>query len=250
MTATIDEVAKTLGEFEALAQKTGEWDGADAVEFSNDGVTWSPVWMPTERAAYIRGDDDVIALTNPAFARARVYRKGVAHVDWQYVTWDESVPADDEWRDLWMRKPSKLFGSFALRSAYRHAFRDVVGDLRGPDEDDPKTPGDVTPAAPRDWASEYDAATTVDQLDDIRKDCRAARQNTMELQEHWRARRAQIVDAEWTAPAPDLSPEEAIRHAAFFEQPEQPERTRPVPQDHLPPTNRAARRASKRKGRH
>lgn len=246
MTATIDEVAKTLGEFEALAQKTGEWDGADAVEFSNDGVTWSPVWM--QSAQHI-SETETQLVQWPAFARARVYRKGVAHVDWQYVAWDESVPADNEWRDLWMRKPSKLFGSFALRSAYRHAFRDVVGDLRGPDEDDPKTTSDATPAAPRDWASEYDAATTVEQLDDIHKDCRTARQNTMELQEHWRTRRAQLVDAEWTAPAPALSPEEAIRHAAFFEQPEQPERTRPVPQDHLPSANRAARRASKRKGR-
>lgn len=241
MTATIDDIAKTLGEFEALAQKTGEWNGADAVQFSDDGITWSPLWAaePPERE-------------HPTYARARVYRKGVEHVDWQYMTWAESAPADDDWLSLWLRKPVKLFGSFALRSAIRHAFRDVVGDLTGPDEET----GDpwAAPAEPRDWSTELDVTLTPDAVHDLHAAAKAARAMTPQLESAFRARLKYVREgagrllAEVLAePAPELSPEEAIRVAAFFDQEEKP--TRPAPRDHLPPANRAARRAKSRKGR-
>jgi hypothetical protein len=255
MTATIDEAAKTLGEFEALAQQTGEWDGADAVEFSDDGHVWSPIWMAG--VARIEGADgtlirETVTDPHPAFARARVYRKGVAHTDWQYVSWDESVPADDEWRALWMRKPVKLFGSFALRSAYRHAFRDVVGDRRGPDE---QTDGPTVGPAPteaRDWAAEYRQASTAEQVDQIRRDCRAARQNTLELQDLWSARRAELAASEWEPAEGDPGAATALTNEEY-------ERTatgtvrrteaRPgAPRDFLAPAgNRATRRAKARK---
>lgn len=249
MTATIDDIAKTLGEFEALAQKTGEWDGADPVEFSADGITWLPVWVPT---ALNIGPSVPESALYPTFARATVRRKGVATPTTMVVAWAESVPADDDWRQLWERKPMKLFGSFALRSSIRHAFRDVVGDLTGPDEDT----GDpwAAPAEPRDWAAELEVTLTPDAVHDLHAAAKAARAMTPQLESAFRARLKYVREgagrllAEVLAePAPELSPEEAIKVAAFFDQEEKP--TRPAPRDHLPPANRAARRAKSRKGR-
>lgn len=242
MTATIDEVAKTLGEFEALAQKTGEWDGAEPVEFSADGVNWLPVWVATDDHPF------------PPFARATVHRKGVAAPTVMIVAWDESVPADDEWRALWERKPMKLFGSFALRSAIRHAFRDVVGDLRGPDEQDGPTIGAPgANAEPRDWDAEYRAAETVDVLDGIRRDVRTARQNTDQLNALYRERKAQLTAEAWTprelANLTDTTEENAAELLTEVAAAEPAARPGRAPQDHLP-GNRAARRAaSKKKGR-
>lgn len=239
MTATIDEAAKTLGEFEALAQSTGEWDGADAVQFSDDMETWRPLWKGAE------GE-------HPQYARARVHRKGVSHIDWQYVEWDESVPAAEDWRALWMLRPIKLFGSYALRNAYRHTFRDVVGDRRGPDEqlDGPTIGAPAANAAPRDWWAEYRDAETIEQLDEIRGALRAARQNTDALNDAYKLRKGELAIDAW-APAPGPSadaqgPATPERIAAIEENLARPER--PAPQDHLP-GNRAERRAASRKGR-
>ncbi len=264
MTATIDEVAKTLGEFEALAQGTGQWDGADPVEFSADGVTWLPVWVATDDRPF------------PTFARATVHRKGVAAPTVMIVAWAESVPADDEWRALWERKPMKLFGSFALRSAIRHAFRDVVGDLRGPDED---TTGPTVDQPARDWRAEYLAAETLAQLDDIRYAVREARQNTDPLNALYRERKAELAARAWEpvtsqraaevltvgaqiAPVLDeMIAEAKAAEPIAFDPPltdaeadafldavtGQPKPGR-APQDHLP-GNRAARRAASKKGR-
>lgn len=254
MTATIDDIAKTLGEFEAIAQKTGEWDGADAVEFSIDGSSWSTVWAAVGDWRF------------PPFARATVRRKGVTAPTVIVVAWDESVPADDEWRALWERKPMKLFGSFALRSAIRHAFRDVVGDLRGPDEgNDGPTIG--KPADDTDWDGQLQSAADVEALDAVWERMREYRARTGAREKAHKARRAELLAAAWTpAEVPELSSDELARHHAFFgrdvEQQVQfddgswsrdieirPRRAGRQPQDHRPPVNRAARRAASRKRR-
>lgn len=219
MTATIDEVAKTLGEFEALAQKTGEWNGADPVEFSIDGISWSTVWAAVGDRRF------------PPFARATVHRKGVAAPTVMVVAWDESVPAADDWRTLWERKPMKLFGSFALRSAIRHAFRDVVGEMRGPDEqqDGPTIGAPARAEDETDWDGMLAAAAHVEELDEVWAQMRTARARTGAREKAYKTRRAQLTADAWE-PAPEPQ--------------------RPAPQDHLPPANRAARRAAaKRKGR-
>lgn len=251
----IDDVAQTLAEYERLAITSGAKVQIDPPEFS-DGLSitpWQPFWL---------GEHP------PKVARATVHRDDVATV--VYVVWDESLPVETAqtddgrlWRDLWLAQPTKRFGSFALRTALRRAFREVVGDRVEPDEDAPRV---ATPAA-RDWAAEYVAATTVEQVDDIRRAARAARENTLELQDLWHQRRDELIFASvnsgdisvnraremhgrpsvedawaaFTEPAPDLSPDEHARHVAFFG----PERREP--QDHQPPANRAARRASARK---
>jgi hypothetical protein len=249
MTATIDEVAKTLGEFEALAQKTGEWDGADPVEFSPDGVSWSTVWRSDEF---------------PAFARAKVYRKDVARATEILVAWDESVPAADDWRALWERKPMKLFGSFALRSAIRHAFRDVVGDLAGPDEDRTGPTVDAPPADRTDWDAQLADAPDVAALDLVWKDMRADRARTPAREVVYNTRRAELAAAAWEPAVVEVAPRRAgraTRMQEFLAEQGTAEPTatdvapaegpkRPAPMDYLPPANRAERRAAaKRKGR-
>lgn len=240
MTATYDEIAQTIGEFESLAQRTGEWDGADAVEFSDDGREWAPLWAPSD------GRD------HPAYARARVYRKGVTHTAWQYVTWDESVPADDEWCALWGRRPVKLFGSFALRNAYRHTFRDVIGGLRGPDEQHETPP--ALPADRTDWDTQLADAADVAALDLVWKDMRAARARTAAREVVYKTRRVELSAAgDWTpaelARTAGVSEERAAEVLADVAAPGTAARGR-EPQDRKPPMNRAERRAAaKRKDR-
>ena len=74
------------------------------------------------------------ALRDLPFARATVHRKGVRRPTVVVIRWDEALPAVDHWRALWQRKPVTLFGAHALRTALRRAFRDVIGDQYGPDE--------------------------------------------------------------------------------------------------------------------
>ena len=237
MTATIDDVAKTLGEFEALAQKTGEWDGADPVEFSIDGTGWLPVWSAVGDWRF------------PPFARATVHRKGVAAPTVMVVAWDESVPAVDDWRELWERKPMKLFGSFALRSAIRHAFRDVVGDLRGPDEDTTGPSLDAPPADRTDWDTQLADAPDVAALDLVWKDMRADRARTGAREKVYNERRALLAAAAWEpaelAQLADITEERAAAVLADVAAAPAPGPVKPgrAPQDYLP-GNRATRRAA------
>lgn len=233
MTTNIDDVAQTLAEYERLAITSGAKVKIDPPEFS-EGLsisTWEPFW---------------IGAGNPRVARATVWRDEVPTT--VYVVWDESVPAETAiaddgrpWRTIWAEQPTKRFGSFALRAALRRAFREVIGDRTEPDETEPR----VLKPAVRDWAAEYRSATNVAQLDNIRRECKSERANTLQLEELWDARRSEIIAAEWTPVAPDeapeLSPDELARHIAFFGP------QRPEPQDHQAPQNRAARRAAARK---
>lgn len=129
---TVDAVEKTIADYERAAIETGEWNGTDAPEFSDDGETWTTAWGPTvDRQP---PGDDTEPWTHPTFARATVRRKGIKRPVVVVIRWDEALPADEHWRALWMRKPIALFGAFALRAAYRRAFRDVIGDHHAPDE--------------------------------------------------------------------------------------------------------------------
>jgi len=125
--ANVDAVQQTLAEYERLAIGTGEWNGTDAPEFSEDGVTWSTAWVRPDVAP---SDDD----PHPVFARATVYRQGIKRPIVVVIRWDEALPAVEPWRDLWLRKPATMFGAFALRAALRRAFRDAIGDHHAPDE--------------------------------------------------------------------------------------------------------------------
>ena len=122
------------------------------------------------------------------------------------------------------QKPMQRFGSFIVRAALRRAFREVIGDRVEPDEDAPKVAA-AEAAKPRDWEAEIDTAPDVDAVHALHTEMKRARAVTPQLEAQLRNR---------------------LQAAAWAPAEESPKPGRP--QDHLPPANRAARRA-KSKGR-
>lgn len=217
MTTNIDDVAQTLAEYERLAISSGAVVQIDPPEFSADGETFAPFWITTEP---------------PKLARSTVYRNGVPTT--VYVAWDEAVPletamTDDgrRWLDLWIERPMQRFGSYAVRSSLRRAFREVVGERVEPDEDAPKVAGKPAAAPERDWDAEIAAAATEEQLVEVWAEARAARARTAPREVVYRARLAELTADGWE-PAPAPKPGRA-------------------PSDYRPAQNRADRRASARK---
>ncbi len=218
----VDDVTQTLAEYERLAIKSGAKVQIDPPEFSGGDGAWSPLWL---------------ADLPPVAARATVHRDDVPTT--VYRRWDESIPVEESWRLLWVAKPMTLFGAHTLRAALSRAFRDVIGDRREPD-DNHEAPATV----PRDWEAEIAATSAPDAVDALHAEMKRASAVTPHLEQALRARRAELTAAARAeaplTPAPELSPTERIRHDAFFP-------PRPQPQDHLPATNRAARRAKGRR---
>jgi len=181
---TNDEVQQTLAEYERLAITSGAKVQIDPPEFWTDTSEsislqmnmrqWSPVWS---------GDE------SPKCARATVYRDGIPTT--VFVSWEESLPAVDEWRDLWLRKPMKLFGAYTLRTALRRAFRDVIGDRHEPDEIDPPAPN---PDADRDWTAELAEAASISDVQKLYAEARKARVVTVELEGAFRRRLQSFAD--------------------------------------------------------
>ena len=209
----IDDIAQTLAEYERLAITSGATVQIDPPEFSTDADHWLPI----------------VGELTPRWARATVHRDGVPTT--VYASWDESLPvetaqADDGrlWRDIWEQKPMQRFGSFIVRAALRRAFREVIGDRVEPDEDAPKVAA-AEAAKPRDWEAEIDTAPDVDAVHALHTEMKRARAVTPQLEAQLRNR---------------------LQAAAWAPAEESPKPGRP--QDHLPPANRAARRA-KSKGR-
>ena len=213
----LDEIQQTLAEYERLAISTEQWNGTEPPEFSDDGERWSAAWRPSEPGQF------------PSFCRATVYRRDVDHPTIVVVRWDEALPTDDQWRQLWFRKPTTMLGSFARRAALRSAFRDVLGDRRGPDEEIVV----VQPASSRDWAADLATASTPDEVRAVWAEAKAARVVTPQLEI---AIRRRLYDVQDEAPDPVPAPEE--------DEPQIPVRRQP--QDHKPSTRKQQRR---RKGR-
>ncbi|WP_431792712.1 hypothetical protein [Microbacterium paraoxydans] len=238
---------KTIREVESIVHASGEWDGTGPVEFSDDGETWTQAWAPT---IVTGAGGEVIreAISHPEFARVEVYRKGVRIPTTVTIRWDEQYPAaSEEWSGKWDRSPMRHFGRTVRMVGFRQTFRDLLGDIRIEEEyddrDHPAEAAETAPAAERDWAAEYRAATTTEQLDELDAAARAARafKPTAEgtaLHRLSKDQRAKLVDAAW-------HPEPAEPEPAAEEQP-----SRPEPRDYLPPQNRADRRkAARKKGR-
>lgn len=231
---------KTIGEVEHIIHASGQWDGTEPVEFSNDGEHFAETWMPTEENPH------------PQFARVTVHRKDVKIPTRKTIRWDEQYPAaSEEWAGKWDRSPMRHFGRTVRMVAFRETFRDMLGDIVIEDEaDDRVTPADAPPAAPatmpRNWSKEIAEAQSPELLDAIEREGRAVRIFTPDaegtaLHRQLRARRREI-ETEWkdAGSAWDLPAEPAADAAP----------ARPAPKDHLPPANRAARRkAARKKGR-
>ncbi|PRB14491.1 hypothetical protein [Microbacterium sp. MYb62] len=246
---------KTIGEVEHIVHASGEWDGTGPVEFSDDGVTWVQAWAPTIEFA-ADGSPIRVEIAHPEFARVEVHRKGVRIPTTVTIRWSEQYPAaSEEWSAKWDRSPMRHLGRTVRMVAFRQTFRDLLGDLRIEEEiDERDLPADVAPQAAadapaaRDWDAEIAAAETIEQIDQVETDARAARAftpNAAGTARHraLRARRKAIVESAWaldhtsaSTPEPEAAPAPAPAAAE-----------RPAPRDYLPPQNRADRRAARRK---
>ncbi|MCK2031236.1 hypothetical protein [Microbacterium galbinum] len=224
-TPNIDDVAQTLAEYERLAIATGAAVRIDPPEFS-DGATpligsgWSPFWT---------------AEVPPVVARVTVHRDGIPTT--VYVAWDESFPADESWRALWLAKPMRLFGAYVVRAALRRAFRDAIGDRREPDE---THPGPADASTSRDWEAEIRDANTTDAVHALHAQMKAVRAVTVPRERALRDRLAELARRALYEPTP----------ADAWQPQDQPAETpspRPAARDYLPPQNRADRRAATRK---
>ena len=230
---------KTIGEVEHIVHASGEWDGTGPVEFSDDGVTWLQAWAPTADVAH------------PEFARVEVYRKGVRIPTAVTIRWSEQYPdASEEWSGKWDRSPMRHFGRTVRMVAFRQTFRDLLGNIRIEEEiDERDVPAAVADAAPvaaaaRDWAAEFLAAETIEQIDALETEARAVRAFTpdkagTDLHRTARNQRKALVESAWAISTAEPAP--AVTAT------ESPVNARPAPRDHLPAQNRAARRASARK---
>jgi hypothetical protein len=229
---------KTIGEVEHVVHASGEWDGTGPVEFSDDGVTWLQAWAPTADVAH------------PEFARVEVYRKGVRVPTTVTIRWSEQYPAaSEEWSGKWDRSPMRHFGRTVRMVAFRQTFRDLLGDIRIEEEiDERDVPAgaiqDAAPAASRDWAAEFLAAETIEQIDALEVEARAVRAFTpdkagTDLHRTARNQRKVLVESAWAISTAEPAPAVTATDAPAVE--------RTVPRDHMPPQNRAARRASARK---
>lgn len=195
---TDEDVANTLAEYERAVQESGEWDGREATEFTNDGVTWSTVWVKSD------------AHPHPLAARSRVHRKGVQYPAEEVALWDEALPADERWREIWLARPRVLFGAFTARRALKAAFREKLRDRREPD-DLPETRDAAPQAERRDWDLEIATAATCEELVSVWSDARAARARTGPREVAYNARLAQLGEEAWNAasvaaPAPPAAP--------------------------------------------
>ncbi len=239
---------KTIGEVEHIVHASGLWDGTGPVEFSDDGETWTEAWAPTLEIG-LSGEPIRTLIAHPEFARVEVYRKEVRVPTKVTIRWAEQYPAaSEEWAANWDRSPMRHLGRTVRMVAFRQTFRDLLGDIRIEEEVDerdlPDAPANTAPAAERDWAAEFLATETIEQIDALEAEARAVRAFTpdkvgTDLHRTARKQRKALVEAAW-----------ALDHAAAAEAPKpQRERAveRPKPRDHLPPQNRADRRAASRK---
>lgn len=254
---------KTIGEVERIVHGSGLWDGTGPVEFSDDGVTWTQAWAPSvvEVASNVS-----MAVTHPAYARVAVYRKDVRIPTTVTIRWDEQVPAEsEEWAEKWHRSPMRHFGRTARMVGFRQTFRDLLGDIVIEDED--RASAQAPDPTARDWAAEIAAADTVEAINKIEEDGRAAkvfkpnaegtalhravRDRRRELEAEAAAAWEPAELAQLAAVTPERAAEvlrvaaqidpvidEAIAEAVAEERPGR------APQDYLPPVNRAARRAA------
>ncbi|PPF39945.1 hypothetical protein [Pseudoclavibacter sp. AY1H1] len=178
------QTAETIADIERIVLASGQCVRTAEVEFSQDGATWSPVFAKT--------DDSPV----PAFIRASAQRAGTTEPTVVFLSWEEAIPADDEYHGLWMRRPMALAGARARRDVYRRAFRDLVDIVPNPAEgDDPDIDRAAAPAeepAPRDWVAELTNAQTLDELREVHHAAKKARAVKTAEFKAWKVRKAEL----------------------------------------------------------
>jgi hypothetical protein len=194
--ASDEDVAKTLADYERIAQESGEWNGREATEFTDDGIHWSPVWVKSEGRPH------------PLAARSRVHRKGVDYPAEEVVLWDEAFPAENpDWQKVWTDRPRVLFGAFTARRALKAAFREALRDRREPDDlPEARDAAPVVESEPRNWDLEIATADTVDELKGVWSDARTASARTAAREVAYNARLAELTSAGVVVPQDAWAP--------------------------------------------
>lgn len=179
------QTAETIADIERIVLASGQCVRTAEVEFSQDGATWSPVFAKT--------DDNPV----PAFIRASAQREGMTAPTVAVLSWEEAIPADEQWHSVWLARLMALAGGRARRDVYRRAFRDLVDIVSNPAEgDDPgieRSAAQPTEGeAPRDWVAELTSAQTLDELREIHAAAKKAREMKPVAFAAWRKRKAEL----------------------------------------------------------
>lgn len=130
-----------------IAQRTGDYQGQTAAEWTSDGVTWVQAWVST---------------TPPAAARVGVLRKGFV----EPVYGVARTSAYNAGSPIWQKMPDVMIAKCAEALALRKAFPMEMSGLYTSDEMEQATPvveAQVIEAEPEpsvDWVSEIDGAQT------------------------------------------------------------------------------------------
>ncbi|MDR6691367.1 hypothetical protein J2X55_002279 [Microbacterium sp. 1154] len=216
--------------------------------------------------------------TPPIAARVVITRRGHSPRE-VIIGWDEyeaQDQTDPDWNATRALKPMTIFGSEVERHAYRVTFADILAPLLAAAPaapDDGPAPWETAARPTRDWFAEFALARSIEEIDALHVEARAAQaysvKDSARLDMARRNRRRQIEDpsrafegaaaavvaemdeirraddADVWAPGPSENPQGPAAAERLAELNEMV--ARPRPQDHLP-SNRAGRRAQKRKG--
>jgi phage recombination protein Bet len=155
-----------------VAERSGRYEGQTPTQWTDDGSTWVDVWLKD---------------APPRAARVGVYKKGFREPLYAVANWDSYAVVKEEWAngrktgnvvvsDMWQKFGPLMLGKCAEMLALRKAFPQDLSGLYSTEEM-AQVDGDVvplTPAAPRDWKADIDAATTVEALSGVARAARDA----------------------------------------------------------------------------
>ncbi|PNW10671.1 hypothetical protein C1632_02615 [Microbacterium testaceum] len=134
-----------------VAQRTGEYDGQDPIE-----------WQATEDGPWT-----TVPPKQPFSARIRIYRKGISRPLEQTVTWAEFGGQKGNWD----KRPSHMLGIRVESHGFRRLYPMELSGLYTPEdfEADGELISEVAPAEPsEDWLALFAAATTREELEAVR----------------------------------------------------------------------------------
>lgn len=113
-----------------VAERSGEYEGQTAAQWTADGVTWLDVWLAAEP---------------PAAARVGVYRRGFRDPLFAVARFDSYAVMNDEWVDrqktgrkvlsaMWAKMPDVMIAKVAEMLALRKAFPQDLSGLYSTEE--------------------------------------------------------------------------------------------------------------------
>jgi len=143
-----------------VAQRTGEYDGQDPIE-----------WQATEDGPWT-----TVPPKQPFSARIRIYRKGISRPLEQTVTWAEFGGTKGNWD----KRPSHMLGIRVESHGFRRLYPMELSGLYTPEdfEADGELIAEGAPVEPsEDWLALFAAATTREELEAVRLRIPAAEKN-------------------------------------------------------------------------